>query len=94
MIRFLVQIDLTEADLPAFEAYERAVLALMPDHGGGIERRLRNVDGAIETHLLAFSSAEAFEAYLNDPRRTALAPAWQACRAKAQRWEVREIEST
>jgi hypothetical protein len=94
VIRFLVQIDLAEADLPAFEAYERAMLALMPEHGGVLERRLRSVDGAVETHLLAFSSAEAFEGYLSDPRRTAMAPVWQACGAEATRWEVTEIEPT
>ena len=92
MIRILVQIDLAEADLPKFEAYERAVLALLPDHGGALECRFRGVDRPLETHLLSFPSSAAFEAYLSDARRTALAPAWRDCGAKAERWEVMEIE--
>ena len=91
MIRLVVQIDLTDADLPAFEAYERAVLALMPDHGGRLEQRLRGVDRPVETHLLTFPSREAFDAYLNDPKRTALAAARRDCRMKSEAWEVSEI---
>ena len=57
----------------AFQAYERAVLPILRDHGGRVERRLRGSDGQVEVHLLRFASADAFDAYLADPRRTAFA---------------------
>ncbi len=91
MIRFVVQIDLTEANIPAFEAYERIVLDLMPEHGGRLEQRLRGVDRRVETHILSFPSQSAFDAYLNDPRRTVHAEAWRTCGATSDRWEVAEI---
>jgi uncharacterized protein (DUF1330 family) len=91
VIRWLVEIDLSQADLAAFEAYERALLALMPDHGGKLLLRVRGVERAVETHLLAFPSQAAFDAYLADPRRQALSAAWRACGATATRWEVTEI---
>lgn len=91
MIRLVVQIDLTDANVPAFEAYERIVLDLMPDHGGKLEQRLRGVGRPVETHVLSFPSQDAFDAYLNDPRRTRHAEAWRSCGARADRWEVTEI---
>ena len=57
-----------------FQAYEDAVLPLLPDHGGRLERRLRNADGTLEVHIVSFASRAGFDSFRNDPRRTAASP--------------------
>jgi len=54
-----------------FRAYEDAVLPLLPEFGGRLERRLRNADGTIEMHIVSFASEVDFQNYRNDPRRAA-----------------------
>jgi hypothetical protein len=39
-----------------FRAYEDAVLPLLPEYNGRLERRLRNADGTVEIHILSFAS--------------------------------------
>ena len=56
-----------------FRAYEDAVLPLLPEYNGRLERRLRNRDGTIEMHIVSFASEADFQNYRNDPRRTAQA---------------------
>jgi hypothetical protein len=56
-----------------FRAYEAAVLPLLPEFNGRLERRLRNQDGTIEMHIVSFASEADFQNYRNDPRRTAQA---------------------
>jgi uncharacterized protein (DUF1330 family) len=60
----------------ALTAYEDRVLRLVPDHGGRVLQRGRG-DGAdgqpAEIQFLDFPSQAALDAYLGDPRRTALA---------------------
>ena len=57
-----------------FRAYEDAVLPLLPEFNGRLERRLRNPDGTVEMHIVSFASEADFQNYRNDPRRTAQAP--------------------
>jgi hypothetical protein len=57
-----------------FRAYEDAVLPLLPEFNGCLERRLRNPDGTIEIHIVSFASEADFQNYRNDPRR--IAQAW------------------
>jgi hypothetical protein len=57
-----------------FRAYEAAVLALLPEFNGCLERRLGNQDGTVEMHIVSFASEADFQNYRNDPRRTAQAP--------------------
>jgi len=54
-----------------FRAYEDAVLPLLPEFNGRLERRLRNPDGSIEMHIVSFASDADFQNYRNDPRRAA-----------------------
>jgi antibiotic biosynthesis monooxygenase (ABM) superfamily enzyme len=56
-----------------FRAYEEAVLPLLPEFNGRLERRLRNRDGTVEMHIVSFASDADFQNYRNDPRRTAQA---------------------
>jgi len=56
-----------------FRAYEDAVLPLLPEYNGRLERRLRNQDGTVEMHIVSFASEADFQNYRNDPRRAAQA---------------------
>ena len=53
-----------------FRAYEDAVLPLLPEFHGRLERRLRNRDGTVEMHIVSFASEADFQNYRNDSRRT------------------------
>ena len=55
--------------IPAFQAYEAAVLPLLKDVGATLERRLRNENGTRELHIVRFPSSSHFERYRADPRR-------------------------
>jgi uncharacterized protein (DUF1330 family) len=68
----------------ALAAYEDTVLRLVPDHGGRVVLRARSSEalrargpGAdrqpAEIQVIEFPSATALDAYMGDPRRTALA---------------------
>lgn len=62
------------ADIPAgaeagFQAYESAVLPLLPRHGGRLERRLRTGDALTEVHIVSFETQQGFKSYLADPVR-------------------------
>lgn len=88
----LVTIDLSAADVSAFEAYEAKVLALLEKHGGCLEARLRSLDRACETHLVSFPSQSSFDAYLNDPVRQAALAEWDRCGAKSVSVEVERVK--
>jgi uncharacterized protein (DUF1330 family) len=53
----------------ALTSYEDQVLGLLPDHGA----RVLDRGAPTEVQLLEFPSAAAVDAYMKDPRRTALA---------------------
>jgi uncharacterized protein (DUF1330 family) len=89
----LVAIDLSNADIPAFEAYEARVLSLVAQHGGRLEMRVRSLDGRVETHLLYFPDEQAFDCYRSDPRRIALASEWEKSGAKSEAKLVERIGS-
>lgn len=90
-INILVQIDLSGADLPLFEAYERQVLALLPKHGATVEVRVRSLDEREEVHLLHFPDADAREAFRNDPARPAAQDLWKRCGASLTSKEVTRL---
>ena len=62
------------ADIPhgaeaGFQAYESAVLPLLPRHGGRLERRYRTGDAQTEVHVVSFASEVGFRSYLADEER-------------------------
>jgi uncharacterized protein (DUF1330 family) len=66
----------------ALATYEDRVLGLVPDHGGRVVLRARNsgvmrARGSggqpVEIQLIEFPAGAALDAYMSDPRRTALA---------------------
>lgn len=77
-----------------FQAYEAAVLPLLADHGGALERRLRKTDGTVEIHLVAFPSEAALAAFRADPRRAALAPLVERSDAVFELLQVEDVRTT
>jgi hypothetical protein len=67
-----------------FRAYEDAVLPLLPEFNGRLERRLRNQDGTVEIHIISFASEADFQNYRNDPRRTGQASLLEKSSAKLE----------
>jgi len=56
-----------------YRAYEDAVLPLLPEFNGRLERRLRNPDSTVEMHIVSYASDADRQNYRNDPRRAAQA---------------------
>jgi hypothetical protein len=77
----------------SFLGYEAAVLPLLADHGGRLERRLRGAGGGVEVHLVRFASAEAFAAYRADPRREAVRGLLEASGAAIEVLELAEASA-
>ena len=76
----------------AYQAYESAVLPLLADHGGTLQRRLRTEDGGAEVHIVWFPSALHLDAYLADPRRSAHAGLFDASGAVAEVLTVADVK--
>jgi len=71
VVTFVLIARIPAEGIEDFRAYEDAVLPLLPEFNGRLERRLRNPEGTIETHIICFASHADFQNYRNDPRRTA-----------------------
>ncbi|TDB71366.1 MULTISPECIES: hypothetical protein [unclassified Micromonospora] len=71
--------------------YEDDVLALLEQHGGRLERRLRSTDGWTEVHLIRFASRAGWEAFRADPQRRALRAALGDAAPVGRVIEVRDI---
>jgi hypothetical protein len=74
-----------------FLAYEDAVLPLLPEFEGSLERRLRNPDGTVEIHILSFASDENRQDYLGDPRRAAQRWLWERSSAKSESLAMADV---
>ena len=74
-----------------FRAYEAAVLPLLPEYNGHLERRLRNQDGTIEMHIVSFASEVDMQNYRNDPRRTAQASLLKKSSAMLERLAMANV---
>ena len=73
LVTFVLIVRIPTEGIDDFRAYEDAVLPLLPEFNGRLERRLRNPDGTMEVHIISFASDADFQNYRNDPRRTAQA---------------------
>ena len=89
----LVTIDLADANLELFEAYEAKVLPLLEKHGGRLEMRVRSLDGRCETHLLFFPDAQCAADYRSDPARLAVLSEWDRCGARSTVVEVELVSA-
>jgi hypothetical protein len=72
-VTFVLIVRIPIDGIEDFQAYEDAVLPLLPEFNGRLERRLRNQDGTAEMHIVSFASDADFQNYRNDPRRAAQA---------------------
>ena len=75
----------------AFRAYEDQVLPVLSEHGGRLQRRLRNELGTVELHILSYPSDAAHQKYRGDPRRTAAAPLLDSSAAKLELLSLRDV---
>ena len=82
-LTFVLIVRIPSEGVADFRAYEDAVLPLLPEFNGRLERRLRNSDGTVEMHILSFASDADYQNYRTDPRRTA--QAWLFERSSAKR---------
>ncbi|MFD6326106.1 hypothetical protein ACFWOL_25320 [Streptomyces sp. NPDC058442] len=90
-VTYLMLARLPEGGLDAFDAYESAVLPLLAEHGGRLERRLRTLDDHVEAHLITFPNSEDLAAYRADPRRSASAPLLESSGAAVELLAVRDV---
>ena len=82
LVTLVLIVRIPREGIADFRAYEDAVLPLLPEFNGRLERRLRNPEGTIEMHIVSFASEADFQNYRNDPRRTA--QAWLLERSAAK----------
>ena len=75
-------------------AYEDTVLALVAEHGGAVLSRVRsNGESGVprEVQVIRFPNAAAFDGYLNDGRRLALAAQRDAAIERTDVFDVEQI---
>jgi antibiotic biosynthesis monooxygenase (ABM) superfamily enzyme len=70
VVTFVLIARIPTEGIEDFRAYEDAVLPLLPEFNGRLERSLRNPDGTVEMHIVSFASDADFQNYRNEPRRT------------------------
>jgi hypothetical protein len=75
----------------AFQAYDDQVLPPLREHGGRLERCLRNEFGTLELHIVSLSSDLAFQAYRSDPRRAAAAGLLETSSAELELVSLRDV---
>lgn len=79
------------AGVASFRAYEDRVLPLLAAHGGTLERRLANVDGTLEIHIVRFPERVGLEQFRADPRRAETAPLLAQSGAITELIEVADV---
>jgi hypothetical protein len=75
----------------AFQSYESRVLPLLAHHGAELQRRMRNGDGTVELHILAFPSADHLARFRADPRRAEAAPLLAGSGATTELLELDDV---
>jgi hypothetical protein len=61
LVTFVLIVRIPAEGIELFRAYEDAVLPLLPEFNGHLERRLRNPDGTMEMHIISFASDADFQ---------------------------------
>ena len=72
-----VQLWPTPGNGDSLSAYEDEVLGLLGEHGATLLQRVRSTedgDGPLEIQIIELPDQAAFDSFMADPRRTALAP--------------------
>jgi len=92
-VTFVFIVRIPREGVAEFRAYEDAVLPLLPEFNGRLERRLRNADGTVEIHILTFASDADRQNYRNDPRRAAQAWLFEKSSAKVELFPMTNIRN-
>ncbi|MFY1574284.1 GNAT family N-acetyltransferase [Verrucosispora sp. WMMD703] len=90
-VRLVALVELPDGAVEVGQRYEDTVLALLPRHGGRLERRLRTGDGRTEVHVIRFDTRAGYEAFLADPERTALRVTLGEAAPRTRVLEVHEV---
>jgi len=90
-VTFVVLFRIPAQGVEAFRAYEAAVLPLLPEFNGRLERRLRNPDGTVEIHIVSYASDADRQNYRNDPRRAAQAWLLEKSSAKMELFPMANV---
>ena len=77
--------------IASYQAYEAAVLPLLSEFGGLLERRLRNPDGTIEVHIVSFDSDQNRQRFRSDPRRASFAHLFEASAASNEVFAMTDV---
>ena len=77
--------------IASYQAYEAAVLPLLSEFGGMLERRLRNSDGTIEVHIVSFDSDQNRQRFRSDPRRASFAHLFEASAASNEVFAMTDV---
>ena len=88
---FVLIVRLPPEGIADFRAYEDAVLPLLPEFGGRLERRLRSADGTVEVHVVSYASEADAQNYRADPRRLARAELLARSSAKLELLAVEDV---
>jgi hypothetical protein len=88
---YVLVIHLPVDGVESFQRYEAAVLPLLSDHHGRLDRRLRSADERTEVHLVSFPSPEHFESYRNDPRRAAQSHLLDDSHARIELYDLTDV---
>ena len=92
-VTFVLTARIPKEGIADFRAYEDAVLPMLPEFNGSLERRLRNADGTVEVHIVSFASEADFQNYRHDPRRTALARLLEKSGARIELLPVQDVQN-
>lgn len=90
-VTYVLIVHVPAEGVELFQRYEAAILPLLPDHGGRLDRRLRSHDGQTEVHLISFPSAERFGEYREDPRRAQHSAWMDASGARVELYELTDV---
>jgi hypothetical protein len=75
----------------AYQAYEDQVLPVLAEHGGRLQRRLRNETGTLEVHIISYPSDAVCQSYRSDPRRAAATHLLETSLAKVELLSLRDV---
>ncbi|MBV9685214.1 MAG: hypothetical protein JO046_25695 [Solirubrobacterales bacterium] len=90
-VTYVLVVRLPSAGVESFQRYEAAVLPLLAEYDGRLERRLQSSDQRTEVHVLSFPTAVRFEAYRSDPRRASHAHLLAAAQAQVELYEMSDV---
>ena len=90
-VTFVVIFRIPAEGVEDFRAYEQAVLPLLREYKGRLERRLRNPDGTVEIHVVSYASEADRQNYRNDPRRAAQAWLLEKSSAKVESFRMADV---